>query len=249
MHRRAFTLLELLVVISIIALLLSILTPALNRAKMRACDVVCLHNLKTLWHAWMMYTDDNDGRLVGGHVGSGEWVDAPASAGDDEIEREKQGIRNGRLYPYVKHVGVYHCRLDKRARQNRGGFRSYSIAGGMNGEAGEHIFRTFTEIKPLSRFYVFVEEADPREFNMGSWLINTDKELWIDPLAIWHGKSSTLAFADGHVEVHKWLDLSTWQMSAFGLFYQWLYAEDTRQDFEFMQRHYAQKPILRPYQN
>ncbi len=249
MVRKGFTLIELLVVISIIALLLSILMPVLNKAKMRAYDVVCLANLKALWHGWVMYTDDNDGKLVGGHVGSNDWVDEPGFGGGDAVKREKDGIRKGRLYSYVQEVGVYHCRLDKRAKRGRGGYRSYSIAGGMNGEAGEHIFRQLTEIKPLSRYYVFVEEADPREFNMGSWLINTDTELWIDPLTVWHGKSSTLGFADGHAEVHKWVDLSTWQMSAFGLFYFHVYPEDSGDDFNFMQHHYAHRPFVSTQRN
>ena len=65
---RGFTLIELLVVIAIIAMLLSILMPALNIAKRKAQGVVCLANLNGLSKGWYIYSIDNDGRIV---VGSG----------------------------------------------------------------------------------------------------------------------------------------------------------------------------------
>ena len=57
---RGFTLVELLVVIAVIALLMSILLPALNIAVIQARDVVCRSNLHQWALVWRMYTDDND---------------------------------------------------------------------------------------------------------------------------------------------------------------------------------------------
>jgi len=64
--QRGFTLVELLVVIAIIALLLALLMPALDHARELARASVCKANLRDLVLAWIMYADDNDGKIVNG---------------------------------------------------------------------------------------------------------------------------------------------------------------------------------------
>jgi prepilin-type N-terminal cleavage/methylation domain-containing protein len=69
-HRRGFTLIELLVVIAIIALLLSILMPALQKVKKQAQATTCLSNLKQIGLAAELYAGDYDLFIPRGSTGS-----------------------------------------------------------------------------------------------------------------------------------------------------------------------------------
>ncbi len=92
-RKKGFTLIELLVVIAIIALLVSILMPALNKARAQARGVVCFTNVKNWGLITHMYAEDNDGRLMQSIAGDGVsgqdayWIHATLKYYDDKSIR------------------------------------------------------------------------------------------------------------------------------------------------------------------
>jgi len=230
---RGFTLIELLVVIAIIALLLSIMAPALRTAKELASGVACRANIRSLLVAWMMYANSNDDRLVGGELDPWDewpyqddpslycWVYQPITSSHPEyqsgmsnLEREVAGIRDGLLFTYLdKTEKVYHCPADRTKPAGlsvdvaESPYRSYAIADGMCGQGYSNWcepVEKVDEIKKPAQKYVFLEEEDAEGFNWGSWVLDPRGQSWWDPMAIRHNKKGSLGFADGHCEQRKW---------------------------------------------
>lgn len=72
---RAFTLIELLVVIAIIAILASLLLPALSKAKERAKRTVCINHIRQWTVATLIYAEDNNSRLPRSGSGNAYWYE------------------------------------------------------------------------------------------------------------------------------------------------------------------------------
>jgi len=75
--RRAFTLIELLMVIAIIAILAAMLLPVLGRAKDKAYGVNCISNLRQWGITWRLYADDNNDSFMDGATFNGEEMTWP----------------------------------------------------------------------------------------------------------------------------------------------------------------------------
>ena len=114
-RRKGFTLVELLVVISIIALLLSILLPALNKAKEQAKLSVCMSNIKQLGYTFKVYMDDNEYRFPLDDAGwfSGGEGEFGYGGADAHIMTGPPDAEERLLYPYAKSFDIFTCPADK----------------------------------------------------------------------------------------------------------------------------------------
>src|ERR1051325_6439472 len=63
-RKRAFSLIELLMVIAIIAILAGLLLPAMGKAKAKGQGIQCLNNHRQLMLGWRMYNDDNRDQIL-----------------------------------------------------------------------------------------------------------------------------------------------------------------------------------------
>ncbi len=243
---RAFTLIELLVVIAIIAILAGMLLPSLGKAKAKAHGIVCMNNQKQLSLAWLLYADDHNDNLVWNDLtsdGAG-WVRgvldySPSNPHNTNLA----GLTNpnyAKLSPYTQSPGIYKCPADRSYVTIRGQrhprVRSLSMSQAMNSrddwlsyltKKKYRVFRKQSDLQQMgaSRAFVFIDEH-PDSINFGDVAVAMNDGIAptrifiIDYPASTHNGAGGMSFADGHAEVHKWVDPRTrppWKNASLSL--------------------------------
>jgi len=182
----------------------------------------------------MMYNDENDDLIVNGMGGINRgsegsanferawvgkcWDDAYGSGviADEDLQLEQ--IKVGALFPYVRDVGVYECptgtRGEKCTYAAMDGANGIARTGTMDGSKSARVGRTVLWLKKVGDIVspgaayrmIFIDEG---WVTPDSYAMHYQQATWWDDAPVRHGDGTTVTFADGHVEYHKWKGIDT----------------------------------------
>ncbi|WP_419646211.1 prepilin-type N-terminal cleavage/methylation domain-containing protein [Victivallis vadensis] len=221
-----FTLIELLIVIAIIAILASMLLPALNRARESARGTTCLNNKKQAITAQLQYAGDFNDYLVGflpSNGTSGLWCSVLANG------QGADGVFNVKGKGYLNETCIQCPSVSNRSkpgddpfdfwRSSYGVDWSYSNGSEMENSRRETLGRYILSVASPESYVFFLARmkrptdtlifADTywKKNNSGSPRFIFDKSLDSGAVVQAHGGRVATAFADGHAAMHTGVEL------------------------------------------
>jgi prepilin-type N-terminal cleavage/methylation domain-containing protein len=228
-----FTLIELLVVIAIIAILASLLLPALGKAKIKAHAITCMNNNRQLMLAWRLYAEDQADRLVGAmdigfQPNRPNWVTGwmDFDGGNPSNWNLNQDLLNSPIWPYTsKSKNIFKCPADQaavlvggrklpRVRSNSMSqvFGSGEWLDGTIKMEGQNVWRIYDKLTAIAlptKTWVVMDEH-PDSINDAALAVactganSANAARIIDYPANYHDGACGIAFSDGHAVIRKW---------------------------------------------
>ena len=243
---RGFTLVELLLVVTILAVLAGLILPVVAGLRTKAKAAQCRASMKQFGAALMMYAEDSVDYIPPNRTGivpiGQTWVSGWVTPRSPDATN-RMFLRKSLLWDYVKEEDLWHCPGDPSKVQLGGSeydrVRSISMNYYMGANwriATRQTYHKMSEIiRPSpSDAFVFTDER-PETINDGAFVVdpafNVNHQAdWrvIDLPGNFHGASTGMAFADGHSEIHLWEDQRTaaasypYQSMGFNKDMQWL---------------------------
>ena len=218
-----FTLIELLVVIAIIAILASMLLPALGKAKAKSIGIRCMNNNRQMMLAWKLYADDFNDLLVEPLKGAGAAYDSqrallvPGNLDYSSSVDNWNPTNTLDKSPLKKYLGgsrdVWKCPADdtkvmNNLKQMVPRIRSISMSqtfdyGFWLPAANYRVYGKSSDVVIPVKTWVLVDEH-PDSINDAACAVQMYGQV-IDFPASYHNGACGFSFADGHAEIHRWL--------------------------------------------
>lgn len=201
---RAYTLVEILVVVGIIALLCAILLPVINRARENGRNTTCQSNLKQLGLSLQMYTSDNGGTLP-------LWWDASYDQKNpfQTLVPPPNGICwTRRLYPYFQNWDLVHC---PDASLDRVSHDELDAGDNVEAKTGRPDYSFEVELCGINEALVYAPSetltfVDTNAFSGNMFGYHGRGPFWGGEGGDRHFNGYNVAFYDGHV---KWMNVNT----------------------------------------
>jgi type II secretory pathway pseudopilin PulG len=219
---RAFTLLDLIVAIGVLAILAATFAPALAKSGGKVGRINCFNNKRHIQAACAMYSAEwNDWLLPAAVAGfSSGWCNDLVDWGTSRGNTNRVPYTNNFLWPYVQDLNAYKCPNDKIPSDNGDRIRSISMNGAI---CGDLPISTRSTIQSLigNNYWIYSKTSDLSVPGPANTWIFCDESMYSlndgylqmhltspdypDVPAAYDIGGNCFSFADAHVEYRKWV--------------------------------------------